>query len=177
MKICKKCNLTFEDEMQFCSKCGGNLEEQVLEAEPVESVPMENHEQGFEIGGKQELWSWEFWLSPKGRRNRKPYILYNVAVWLLGGVIALLTAVPLVGWAFGVLLFYANCINVIKRLHDVDMSGWWAVVPAIVCVGFATVSLIITAVAFAVNIFLWVYLIFKKGTEGSNKYGSDPLGE
>ena len=176
MKICKKCNLQFEDEMQFCSKCGGTLEEQILEAEPVENIPEKEQGQGFEIGGKQELWSWEFWLSPNGRRNRKPYILYNVAVWLLSGVIALLTAVPLVGWAFGVLLFYANCINVIKRLHDVDMSGWWAVVPAVVSVGLlAAGSLIIGTIAFFVNVFLWIYLIFKKGTEGENKYGSDPL--
>ena len=57
MKICKKCNLRFEDEMQFCSKCGGGLEEEVLEAEPVDDVPEQFHEKGFAMGNKQELCS------------------------------------------------------------------------------------------------------------------------
>lgn len=175
MKICKKCNLRFEDEMQFCSKCGGGLEEEVLEAEPVDDVPEQFHEKGFAMGNKQELWSWEFWLSPAGRRNRKPYIFYNIAVWLLSGVIAAAASLPVVGWAVALVLFYANCINVIKRLHDVDMSAWWAVTPAVLCVATATVSTIIALVAFFVNIGLWVYLIFKKGTEGDNQYGPDPL--
>lgn len=95
MKICKKCNLKFEDEMQFCSKCGGQLEEEILEAEPVDQVPVQEHKQGFDMSGKQELWSWEFWLSPTGRRNRKPYIFYNIAVWLLSGVLAALIGLPL----------------------------------------------------------------------------------
>ena len=56
MKICKKCNLKFEDEMQFCSKCGGPLEEEILEAEPVDQVPEREHKQGFDMSGKQELW-------------------------------------------------------------------------------------------------------------------------
>lgn len=176
MKICKKCNLKFEDEMQFCSKCGGPLEEEILEAEPVDQVPEQEQKQGFDMSGKQELWSWEFWLSPAGRRNRKPYIFYNIAVWLLSGVLAALIGLPLVGWGVAIVLVYANVINVIKRLHDVDMSAWWAVAPAVsALLSVAVLGGILSLMLVFINIFLWFYLIFKKGTEGENQYGPDPL--
>ena len=44
-----------------------------------------------------------------------------------------------------------------KRLHDCWMSGWLQLIPW-------------------VNIFLYIFLIFKKGKIGKNKYGSNPKG-
>ncbi len=61
---------------------------------------------------------------------------------------------------------------VIRRLHDIDRTGWWTLFlvpnyaiwinPELIVVG-----LIILPMA--------LYLMFKKGTGGSNKYGDDPL--
>jgi uncharacterized membrane protein YhaH (DUF805 family) len=55
----------------------------------------------------------------------------------------------------GILAF----IPIVRRLHDLDRSGWWAL--------FAFVPL--------VNFIFGLYLLFKRGTEGPNRYGADPL--
>ena len=47
----------------------------------------------------------------------------------------------------------------IKRLHDVNMSGAFYLVFFIPCVSFV----------------FGLYLLFKKGTDGPNDYGDDPL--
>lgn len=165
--------------MQFCSKCGKTLEVEVLEAEPADETAVE--EQHTFEQPKQDVWTMDFWFSPHGRRNRKPYIYYLMAVWLLGGSIsATLTAffAPL-GTLFGALIFYMDCINCIKRLHDVEMSGWWVIIPTVALygsifgtfVGSAVISFPVAFIILVAKCFLWVYLLFKKGTEGPNQYG------
>lgn len=47
----------------------------------------------------------------------------------------------------------------IRRLHDLNRSGWF------ILIGFIPV----------VNFFYYIYVLFFKGTEGANKYGPDPL--
>ena len=94
----------------------------------------------------------------------------------MSGVLAALIGLPLVGWGVAIVLVYANVINVIKRLHDVDMSAWWAVAPAVsALLSVAVLGGILSLMLVFINIFLWFYLIFKKGTEGENQYGPDPL--
>jgi|SRR5579871_3992768 len=47
----------------------------------------------------------------------------------------------------------------IRRLHDLDRSGWWVLIALIPIVG-------------------WIILLIwycTKGTDGSNQYGADPL--
>lgn len=50
------------------------------------------------------------------------------------------------------LIYYVVLAISVKRLHDLNLSGWWILVP-----------------------FLWLISGFIKGTAGPNKYGSDPL--
>lgn len=61
------------------------------------------------------------------------------------GVIA---AVALVALVIGVLF-------IIRRLHDVDASGWWGL-------------LVLIPLA---NLFLFLYLLLKAGTPGPNRFG------
>ena len=48
----------------------------------------------------------------------------------------------------------------IRRLHDLDKSGWWLLVAFIPLVG-------------AIILLVW---FCSKGTTGTNRFGSDPLG-
>ena len=48
----------------------------------------------------------------------------------------------------------------IRRLHDVDRSGWWCLLP-LTCIGI-------------IPLLIWEA---SKGTSGSNQYGDDPLAE
>lgn len=73
--------------------------------------------------------------------HRLPPDLSPVAL----GVIA---AVALVALVIGVLFM-------IRRLHDVDASGWWALLALIPLV----------------NLFFFLYILLKAGTPGPNRYG------
>lgn len=55
-----------------------------------------------------------------------------------------------------IILSLILCSLVIRRLHDINVSGWW-------------ILLILVPLA---NIIGPLFLFFKKGTEGSNRYGT-----
>ena len=141
----------------------------------------------FQIDNIREMFfSWE------GRLNRKPYILrclalglIMTAIYILLMVIAFTTAaaqmgngipmmgngipmmgngIPMMG-AFGAtyILYLPFIISgyllAIRRLHDLDLSAFFILLSFVPVVSF----------------FFALYLIFKKGTEGPNSYGPDPL--
>ena len=58
-----------------------------------------------------------------------------------------------------VIFIYAMTILQIKCWHDLDKSGWY------VLLGYIPIANLITA----------IYLLFVKGTDGSNNFGEDPL--
>ena len=62
-----------------------------------------------------------------------------------------------------ILLFFAfwfRFATYAKRLHDVDKNGWWMLVGLIPVVGY---------------IWLFYQIGLKKGTDGMNRYGMNPL--
>ena len=86
---------------------------------------------------------------------------------------------------------FAVCV---KRLHDRDRTGWWLAVQ-LLFLTIAIVSVVVAimlpeeqraagyiaagvagTVAFAVSLWLFIEIGFLKGTQGPNRYGSDPLG-
>lgn len=104
-----------------------------------------------------------------GRLNRLRYLKYQVfwsltvaIVGFIGGFVtsdaeSILITVParilsLVGSIGGIML-------TVRRLHDLDKSGWF----------------ILLALVPIVNMFFAIYVLFFKGTDGSNRFGADPL--
>ena len=57
-----------------------------------------------------------------------------------------------------ILMTIANISISVRRLHDLDMSGWWLLI-----------------VFTIIGILLLVYWFCLSGTPGDNKYGRDPL--
>lgn len=62
---------------------------------------------------------------------------------------------------FIILLAWSNFAIAAKRWHDINRTGWWAVINIVPLGVF--VSLVVNG--------------FFRGTVGDNKYGSDPLGK
>lgn len=60
----------------------------------------------------------------------------------------------------GVLILVAIAAQGVKRLHDINMDGWY---------------LLFFLVPIA-NLAFGLYVLFKDGTPGPNKYGEDPKG-
>ncbi len=109
-----------------------------------------------------------------GRWNRKKFWLYPLWLWLLIIIVVWLLGYLLwmilweTGWqiAFGIwwiaylYLIYVSITAYIKRLHDLDKTGWMSL-------------LMFVPLA---NIYLFIICWFFVWTTWKNQYGEDPLG-
>lgn len=64
-------------------------------------------------------------------------------------------ASALVVWAFSLFLIYLNIVLIVRRLHDLNKSGWMGLLLFIPVVQF----------------FFMIYLLLASGTAGPNEYG------
>lgn len=64
-------------------------------------------------------------------------------------------ASALIVWAFSLFLIYLNIVLVVRRLHDLNKSGWMGLLLFIPVVQF----------------FFMIYLLLASGTAGPNEYG------
>ena len=110
-------------------------------------------------------------FSFRGRVSRQPYWLATLAIMAAGGTVQSvlgpfgpdrpMTAVPAaVSIVFFVLAAWIGLAVQVKRWHDRDKSGWWALINLVPVLGP-----------------LWVLIEcgFLKGAEGANRFGEDPL--
>lgn len=110
----------------------------------------------------------ELFLYPSGRLPRLKFFLLSLAVSIVTGII-LAAANGREFYGTGnlsglqaviiLLSIYPHAILGIKRLHDLDRSGWWYLLCLIPLV----------------NIIMAIYLLFFKGSEGANRFGNNPL--
>ena len=156
-----------------------NLKEQILPPVLDENDPT--------YGG---LFSCNGLFNYKGRRSRKDYILMGIVSSLVG---AFLMAIPKFGIVFCIIEIIVEFTNLGKRLHDINKSAKWAlaimICTFIAYLGFAIglgpngpTNLSITYPIGKIAVFFLaiayiprIYLLFKKGDAGFNKYGPDPL--
>jgi uncharacterized membrane protein YhaH (DUF805 family) len=96
----------------------------------------------------------------------------------------LTTAIFVTGYALSA---YLQTGNVVKRLHDLGLSGWWlAAMVALLGVSFGIVGLfgfmgstqamIVIAPVMIVAVIGTFALMFTPGMPKANRYGPDPLG-
>ena len=113
----------------------------------------------------------ELFFTSKGRLNRKSYIyrslFLSLVLCVVQGVLTFATNTidalellfAVVAFGFSLFSFVSNIMMDVRRLHDLDLSGWWMLLMLVPLV----------------NIFFALYMLFFKGTEGPNQYGEDPL--
>ena len=149
----------------------------------------------------------KFCFSFKGRLNRKAFFFSWLKLLGLAVVYGLITALmailskmlPIYLSIFtfllialcilGLITIFVGMIGIqIKRLHDLNFSGWWLLVAAIITAPGNLASdprvdlsfpeplgTILIAVYLIIFIGLMISLFFIKGSKGDNKYGKDPL--
>ena len=103
-----------------------------------------------------------------GRSSRQEYILFYIFItlvpFLLGVIEELLGFFPstdytIFGIIFNLAVFLPGWAVMIRRLHDVNRSGWWILINLTI-----------------IGIIPFVYWVcIKKGDEGENRFGSNPL--
>ena len=115
----------------------------------------------------------ELFFTFKGRLNRQSYIFRGLFLSVTLGILetvltlcadenamgALDIFMLLIALACSLLSFWAGLALNVRRLHDLDKSGWWLLV---MCIP-------------VVNFFFGLYVLFFKGTQGANEYGDDHL--
>ena len=119
------------------------------------------------------------YFSFNGRLNRKPYICRSIAATFISIALAFLLFFIFAGfppsrqykypeyvWIHVALFILIFVLTIwvgfslgVRRCHDVEKSGWWLLLGLIPYI----------------NVAWGLYLIFKRGTIGQNKYGDDPI--
>ncbi len=108
------------------------------------------------------------------RWNRQKFWLYPIYMLLLLIVPLMILSAFTVGWNSQMLqnmtmiaiwisyiyILYVSICAYIKRFHDLDKSGWYT-------------ALVVVPV---LNILIWFWAGFTKGTDGPNQFWPDPLG-
>lgn len=98
-----------------------------------------------------------------GRSARSEYwywVLFTVLGSIVAGIIDLALSEPVIDALFGLATILPSLAVAVRRLHDLDRTGWWIFIGLIPLIG-------------------WIILIIwycTRGTVGPNRFGPDPLG-
>ncbi len=98
-----------------------------------------------------------------GRAQRSEFwwfVLFNfIGSAILNFVDTAIIGMPALSiiWMLGLLI--PGIAVSIRRMHDLDKSGWWILIPLVPIVG----------------VILYIYWAAQRGTVGPNRFGPDPL--
>lgn len=108
-----------------------------------------------------------FTLSGRAARSEYWYFflfsfLGSFALGLVDGLIfgASMNGLAPISTIFSLLVVIPGIALGFRRLHDIDKSGWWLLLNFVPVIGWLVL----------------LYFLVKKGTDGGNSYGPDPLG-
>jgi uncharacterized membrane protein YhaH (DUF805 family) len=98
-----------------------------------------------------------------GRAVRSEYwywVLFVVIASIVASIIDAVLGIRLFNPIFGLAILLPSIAIGVRRLHDIDRSGWWLLLNFIPLIG-------------AIVLIIW---FCSRGTEGANRFGPDPLG-
>lgn len=98
-----------------------------------------------------------------GRSRRREYwlfFLFTIIANMVAGVLDVATGTGAISAIVAIVLIVPSIAVLVRRLHDTNRSGWWALLILLPILG---------------GLILLIFCIFK-GTQGSNRFGPDPLG-
>lgn len=158
-RFCSRCGAKVESNEKFCAKCGT-----VLKADSANNDINRVMNSDFMQMMKRDYFSYQ------GRLNRKPYFWRSLLIMFLETVCYIIfdsvwdddlvsVILLLLSIAVFILCVTADIMLDIRRLHDVNRSGWFVLLTLIP----------------AVTPFFYLYLFLMPGTDGNNQYGENPL--
>jgi uncharacterized membrane protein YhaH (DUF805 family) len=98
-----------------------------------------------------------------GRAARSEYwywVLFNFLAGVVTEIIDTGIGMSLTTAIFSLAVLLPGIAVSVRRLHDLDRTGWWVLLALVPVVGI-------------IVLLIW---FCTKGTDGSNQYGADPLG-
>lgn len=97
-----------------------------------------------------------------GRAQRSAYwwwVLFTVIVDIVASLIDAAISAQIIATIAGLALLLPSIAVGVRRLHDLDKSGWWLLIALVPLVG----------------IIVLIIFFVQKGTTGPNRFGPDPL--
>ena len=168
--FCRKCGSPLPDDSDYCPKCGARVKD-------ADGNPVTNYSGLSKYGKSKSLLSLSGWFSAKGRMARKEFWIRNVILFCVSFAWGLVWGIA----GFGEALFYlgllpaslANIFVYIRRLHDLNASGWWLL---LIMFGGALMGgmLLGDSLLWLYNMGVLAVLGSVPGTAGENRYGPDP---
>ena len=185
--FCRKCGTLIPDGSAFCPKCGTPVSGAAGSGMPAEAVPSRQSPCSMYSDRSYGVFSPAGWFDFSGRMSRLEWwgrsilmyflIAIGMSVIVAAGV-ALdggnrgpagdgLKALIIIGAVVAVLASIALIVSGIsldvRRLHDMELSGWWALL--------LRIGGMIPYAGFVVAIGGLIWLGFVRGTRGSNRFG------
>ncbi len=120
------------------------------------------------------------------RGSRSEFWWFILFTWLMSLVLAPLQLFFLVGqiiaFIFSIWLFLASVSVSVRRMHDLNRSGWWLLFPyacmilggIVALTGLVHIGIALLILGGIAIIALWIMMIFR-GTAGTNRFGEDPV--
>ncbi len=90
----------------------------------------------------------------KGREGRKVFWLYTLNTFIIYALLVVMS-LNFLGVLISLLIFLPSLGLSVRRLHDVNFSGWWVLINLIPLLGYIVL----------------IVIMCLPGTEGENKYG------
>ena len=111
------------------------------------------------------------YFSFAGRIGRKQYwinyvLLFSISITVIAVALTLAAGatqnplIALLNIPVGIVAVWGSLAMTVKRFHDRDKKGWWVLIGLVPVVG---------------SLWLLIENGFLKGTDGSNRFGDDPL--
>lgn len=124
-----------------------------------------------------KVFSKEGLFSFAGRRARAQYFWICFATNLISNILdKIFKGSDIFMFVVFMFFFYIQCTNLAKRMHDIEMPGKYALIPFVAMfIAALTNSSGLLGICAIGNFIFSMYILFKKGTTGDNKYGPDPL--
>jgi uncharacterized membrane protein YhaH (DUF805 family) len=111
------------------------------------------------------LYCWQNFANFSGRARRKEFwmftlfnILISIAIGVVESALGVTSGYGLVSGLYALAVFIPSLAVLVRRLHDTDRSGWWALLLLIPLIG---------------SLVLLVFACIE-GTRGDNRFGADP---
>ena len=191
MVFCYKCGTQIPDDGVFCPKCGTQIAHEFSESTPSIAPPVDNTQQTVPSPLTVDptyapVFSVIGLFSPKGRRsNSTAFLVGFVTMLMFYGVSIIVGPTPLM---FIPLVFiYIGATNLVKRLHDMNRTGYWAflwiglwMIPVVVNmikpipIGRTSPHNYISGFFWLAHLVVALFITTEAGTVGSNQYGPSP---
>lgn len=183
-KFCSSCGAPLKDDAKFCASCGNQVSEEKKPSKP-QASPSAQPNSRF----KDDVTMQDIFLRKSGRLNRLRYFKRSLVIGTAGIIVSLAIAAMFTN-PWGNMSATGEVLDVIasifflvpsyfldvRRLQDMDQGPGLAIASVIISfIAISSQDQSIIGVAGLAFMGIYLYLLFREGTHGTNQYGEDPL--